>query len=147
LLAKQINWYEEEVRKSVRLALQCKLEIGKRLVQAKELLPHGAFLRWAQNEFGWTARHIQNHLALAANAKQVSLLPAQASFRMALAAIKEVQPESQRTPACVEVLHSPQRIHIIGEAEEGTIDCEQLIAEVARIAINLGASKTRWRTR
>src|SRR5262249_5757455 len=52
VISREISWYEEEARKSVSLALQYKLEIGKRLIRAKGLLKHGQFLRWAQNEFG-----------------------------------------------------------------------------------------------
>jgi hypothetical protein len=146
-ISREITWYEEEARKTVGLALQYKLEIGKRLAHAKELMAHGKFLPWAQREFGWTPRHVQNHLALAANAKRVLHLPAGASLRMALAAIRESPPEPHRAPASVDVLPPLQRIHLIGEIQEGTLDREKLVAEVARIAARLGAPKTRWKTR
>src|SRR5580704_8348468 len=74
-LAGEIGWYEEEARKTVMLALQYKLEIGRRLARAKKILPHGQFLTWAHEEFGWTPRHIQRHLKLVENASRVSRLP------------------------------------------------------------------------
>jgi len=90
-IRREIAWYEEETNKTLRLALQYKIEIGKRLMRVKSLLPHGQFLNWARQEFGWTPKHIQNHLTLAANAKCVSHLPRGASLRMALATIKQAQ--------------------------------------------------------
>jgi hypothetical protein len=90
-IRREIAWYESETNKTLRLALQYKLEIGRRLMHVKSLLPHGQFLNWAREEFGWTPKHIQNHLTLAANAKCVSHLPSGASLRLALATIKEAQ--------------------------------------------------------
>ena len=146
-ISREISWYEEEARKTVGLALQYKLEIGKRLAHVKELMPHGKFLEWAHQEFGWTPRHVQNHLTLAANAKEVLRFPVGASLRMVLAALRESHREPSKDPGSVEVLQPHQRIHLIGEIEEGTLDCEKLITEVARIAAGLGATKTRWRAR
>jgi hypothetical protein len=153
-LAGQIFWYEEEARKTVGLALQYKLEIGRRLLRAKEIIPHGEFLDWAQHEFGWSARHVQNHLMLAANAKRVSHLAPGASLRMALAAIKESSQIEALKPAkptpsalALQVHQSGQRIHLIGEIDEGAVDCDQLLLEVARITASLGAPKARWKAR
>jgi hypothetical protein len=153
-LAGQIIWYEEEARKTVGLALQYKLEIGRRLARAKEIVPHGQFLVWAQHEFGWTPRHVQNHLMLAANAKRVSHLAPGASLRMALAAIKHSAQTDELKPvdalpagASLQVQQTGQRIHLIGEIEEGAVDCDQLLLEVIRIAAALGAPKARWKAR
>ncbi len=143
----EIAWYEEEARKSVGLALQYKLEIGKRLSRAKGLLPHGTFLSWAQVEFGWTPRHVQNHLTLAANAKRVSRLGPGASLRMALAAIKEAEPEFEKGLQSGTMLPQFKKIHVVGEIEEGTLDCKQLVDELARIAAVLGAPRTKWKAR
>jgi hypothetical protein len=159
-IAREIMWYEEEVRKTVRLALQYKLEIGKRLAHAKSLMPHGSFLRWARAEFGWTPRHVQNHLTLAANAKRVSHLEPDASLRMALAAIKEAHTEAKNGVQLVRIRAHPEakdrvelvrignavkEIHVVGEIEEGTLDCDQLIEELVRIAAELGAPRTKWK--
>jgi hypothetical protein len=150
-LSGEIAWYEEEARKSVGLALQYKLEIGRRLARAKALMPHGAFLPWAQAQFGWTPRHVQNHLTLAANAKRVSHLGPGASLRMALAAIKEADPETKdakearKRVELVPISSSIKKIHVIGEIEEGTLDCDQLVEELVRIAAALGAPRTKWK--
>jgi hypothetical protein len=141
----EIAWYEEEARKSVGLALQYKLEIGKRLARAKSLMPHGTFLAWAKVQFGWTPRHVQNHLMLAANAKRVARLGPGASLRMALAAIKEADPEVQKGVQSIGTFPATRKIHVVGEIEEGTIDCEQLINELGRIAAVLGAPRTKWK--
>jgi hypothetical protein len=159
-ISEEISWYENEARKSVNVALGHKLEIGKRLAKAKNLIPHGKFLTWARAEFGWTARHVQNHLKLAANAKRVARLGPAASMRMALEAIKESQvPEvAQRSeflaaePAQIPAKPgspSPviQRINLIAEVLDGTIDPEKLAQELERIAAALGATKSTWKVR
>jgi hypothetical protein len=144
-ISSEITWYEEEARKSVGLALQYKLEIGRRLARAKALMTHGAFLPWAQIQFGWTPRHVQNHLTLAANAKRVSHLGPGASLRMALAAIKETTPEVKKGVELVRTVSSVRKIHVVGEIEEGTLDCDQLVEELVRIAASLGAPRTKWK--
>ena len=145
----EIAWYEEQTRKTVALMLQYRLEIGRRLARAKALLPHGRFLSWAQSEFNWTARHIQNHLALEANAAQVSRLSPDTSLSSALALIKKSQnPSAGSQPGVSRHGHRlslVRRIHLIGEIEEGDLDCDQLITEMVRIAAMLGAPKTRWK--
>ena len=146
-LAGEIGWYEQEVRKTVGLALQYKVEIGRRLARAKELLPHGQFLSWAKNEFGWSPRHIQNHLILVENAKRVAHLPAGASLRMALAAIKESHAEMAKPGGKADEPNSIQKIHLTCEIEEGTLDHDQFISELMRIATRLGAPRTKWKVR
>jgi Protein of unknown function (DUF3102) len=146
-LAGEIGWYEEEARKTVMLALQYKLEIGRRLARAKALLPRGEFHSWAHEEFGWTPRHVQRHLTLAENATRVSHLPPGASLRMALAAIKEIRLDVQEVSAKTEPNCDPQCIHITGEIEPGTIDRDRLLGEVEKLAGELGAQKMRWKIR
>jgi hypothetical protein len=146
-LAAEIGWYEDQARKTVMLALQYKVEIGRRLARAKALLPHGQFLSWSRHRFGWSARHVQRHLLLAENATRVSQLPPGASLRMALAAIRENRTDvaNCREPALKEEV--PQRIHIVGDLQEGTIDRDLLLSGVERLAEDLGARKIRWRIR
>jgi hypothetical protein len=139
-LAGEISWYEDQARKTVLLALQYKLEIGRRLARAKALLPHGSFLSWARAQFGWSPRHVQRHLTLAENASRVSCLPPGASLRMALAAIRQTRPEEGFTRE----LTGPRRIHIVGELEEGNLDRDLLLDGVVRLAHKLGAQKIRW---
>jgi hypothetical protein len=144
-LAGEIGWYEEEARKTVMLALQYKLEIGRRLARAKKLLPHGHFLAWAHEEFGWTPRHIQRHLKLVENAPRVSRLPPGTSLRMALAAIRELGSEKAELEGAPE---SPlETIRITGQIEPGIIDRDRLLEEIAKLAGELGAQKVRWKIR
>jgi hypothetical protein len=141
----EIAWYEQQARNSARLTLQYKLEIGKRLARAKELLPHGHFLYWARQQFGWTARHVQNHLLLAANAKRVSHLPVGASLRLALASIQKTVSEPVSAPA--NQIEAIQRVYLVGDILEGNLDRERLLAEIEQIAAELGTAKIRWKVR
>jgi hypothetical protein len=43
-------------------AIEFKIEIERRLIRAKEILPHGAFIPWASAQFAWDARHVQRHM-------------------------------------------------------------------------------------
>jgi hypothetical protein len=156
-ISEEITWYEAEAQKSVHVALGHKLEIGKRLARAKRLLPRGKFLAWASAEFGWTARHVQHHLKLAANAKRVSHLGPGASLRMALEAIKEAQyqdltgfeasSETTKAEEAPQPSQAVQRITLTAEIEEGTIDREKLLDELERIAAALGGPKSKWKVR
>jgi len=143
----EIAWYEEQARNSARLTLQYKLEIGKRLVRAKELLPHGQFLPWAQQQFGWTPRHVQNHLILAENAKRVSHLPAGASLRLALASIRKADAAPVSCGKTLEVVKTVQRLHLIGEIREGALDAERFLIELERLAAQFGAPDSKWKAR
>lgn len=145
-LSHEIHWYEEQAGQAVKRALQYKLEIGKRLKSARRLLPHGKFLRWAQNEFGWTPRHVQNHLKLAAHANRVSQLPPGASLRMALAAIKNSASVEQDISA-FDTCAGKQRISILVEVEQGVLDGKRLVEQLKRITSELGAQESIWRTR
>ena len=153
-ISEEISWYEEQAQKSVNVALGHKLEIGQRLAKAKSLLPHGKFLAWARAEFGWTARHVQNHLKLAANAKRVSRLGPGASLRMALEAIKEIERPELPGGGAFQVERAAdaprpigQRITLTVEIQDGTIDPERLVDELERIAAVLGAPKSKWKVR
>lgn len=146
-LAGEIGWYEDQARNTVMLALQYKLEIGRRLARAKALLPHGKFLPWARDRFGWSPRHVQRHLLLAEHATRVLRLPPGASLRMALAAIRQNPGDSGKTLALVPAPAPAQRIHIVGEVENGKIDCALLLDRVVRWAEELGAQNMRWRIR
>jgi hypothetical protein len=41
------------------------IEIGQRLIAVKQRLPHGQWLPWLEDEFGWTARTATNYMAIA----------------------------------------------------------------------------------
>jgi N6-adenosine-specific RNA methylase IME4 len=88
-LADEIRWHEAQAQESARTALQHKLEIGSRLLSAKELLAHGKFLPWATGKdegtlgFGWSDEHVRRHMRLAdpANSTRVRNLPADVDWR------------------------------------------------------------------
>jgi|SRR5581483_1508941 len=146
-LVGEIGWYEDQARKTVMLALQYKFEIGRRLARAKLLLPHGQFLSWARQEFGWSPRHVQRHLMLAENASSVLNLPPGASLRMALAAIRKSKADPEKSGGEAVRSIPIQRIYIVGEIEEGAVDRDLLLSGVAKLAEELGAQKMRWRIR
>ncbi len=82
-------------------AVEFKVEIGKRLARAKAILPRGAFVPWAEKQFGWSRMHVWNHLKLARKAKRVLHLRPEASLRAALASIREsdgAQVKAQEAP-------------------------------------------------
>ena len=45
-----------------RVTLLCGIEIGRRLVEAKEILPHGEWLPWLQRETEFSERSAQNYM-------------------------------------------------------------------------------------
>lgn len=96
-LTREILHYEDQAISHAGNAIRFKIEIGKRLNSAKEILPHGEFLSWAEKHFKWSPRHVQKHMKLARNAPAVSHLPPDCSLRMALQAI--APPKDASTPA------------------------------------------------
>lgn len=86
-LTREIFHFEDQAIEHAESAVKFKAEIGKRLIAAKELLPHGHFMPWAEKQFGWSHRHVTNHMELARKWKRVSTLPEGASLRMALSAV------------------------------------------------------------
>ena len=57
-----------EIRTYVNAARQiltkCAVEIGRRLVEAKELLPHGEWLPWLQQETDFSERTAQTYMKI-----------------------------------------------------------------------------------
>ena len=84
---------------------------------------------------------------LAENASSVLSLPPGASLRMALAAIRKMKTDPEKSGEEAARSASVQRIHIIGEIEEGAIDRDILLSGVSKLAEELGAQKMRWRIR
>jgi hypothetical protein len=105
VLAAEIKDHEVEAQQHAGTAIEHKIAIGERLIEAKGLLRHGEFLTWARAEFGWTASHLQKHTRLARNASRVTHLPDGASLRMALAAIRPAShPPAGASGAALETL-------------------------------------------
>lgn len=94
--------------------------IGLQLVEAKSILPHGAFMPWAETELGMSARTAQNYMAaarfLADKPEPVSYLPAKVIYALA----------APTTPAAVVE-------QIVAEAQAGTLPEGEVIAH--RIAL------------
>jgi hypothetical protein len=88
VLAAEIKAHEVEAQQHAGTAIEHKIAIGERLIEAKGLLRHGEFLTWAKAEFGWSDKHCERHMHLARNSTRVSNLPNGASLRMALAAVR-----------------------------------------------------------
>lgn len=55
----------ERIRARVRKALEDVIAIGKDLLAIKEALPHGRFLPWVSDEFGWSERTARNFMSVA----------------------------------------------------------------------------------
>lgn len=90
-IASEIRWHEQQAQGFALNAIEHKAEIGKRLIEAKALLPHGQFLPWAESEFGWGPTWVSKHMILARNFHRAESLGPGASMRMALAAIQEAK--------------------------------------------------------
>lgn len=88
-LAAEIRWLEEQAQLSARTALAHKVDIGLRLVRAKDLLDHGEFLPWAKKEFGWAQPHVWRHMELARNHTRVNDLAPDVSWREITRALKD----------------------------------------------------------
>ena len=61
LIGAEIRMYYEAGR---RVTLLCGIEIGRRLVEAKELLQHGEWLPWLERETAFSDRHAQRYMKL-----------------------------------------------------------------------------------
>ena len=54
-----------EIRTSTRRQITEVIAAGKLLLEVKAALPHGAFGKWLEAEFGWTERTAQNYMRAA----------------------------------------------------------------------------------
>jgi len=45
----------------VEVARGCIIEIGRELIEAKKGVPHGRWLPWLEDEFGWSDRTARNY--------------------------------------------------------------------------------------
>lgn len=61
LIGSEIRMYYEAGR---RVTMLCGIEIGRRLDEAKQLLPHGEFLPWLERETPFSDRHAQNYMKI-----------------------------------------------------------------------------------
>lgn len=94
-LTREIHHFDGQAIAHVESAVRFKVEIGKRLIQAKRILPHGQFMPWAKRQFSWDHSYVTRHMTLARNYALVHTLPEDASLWMALSAI--AAPEISRS--------------------------------------------------
>lgn len=96
-LAEEIRWHEAQAQANARTALEHKAEIGVRLLRAKKLLSHGEFIAWGRAEFRWGQPHLWRHMELGRNHARVHDLglPADAGWRLILAALKDDEPDKR----------------------------------------------------
>lgn len=62
MIAAEINGIKEQVRTTVAIGA---IEIGRRLIEAKQLLPHGEWKGWLQEHVNYSERTAQNMMQLA----------------------------------------------------------------------------------
>lgn len=61
-----IKFHTEAIKQCIRRTAKDIIEIGERLIDVKEKLPHGQFGSWLQIEFNWDIRTAQRFMAVAA---------------------------------------------------------------------------------
>ncbi len=73
-----------KIRELQRAAI---VDIGRELIEMKELLPDGTFLKWLESSFGWSRRTAVNYMQVAAEFgsrwETVSQLPTAALYKLA----------------------------------------------------------------
>lgn len=112
------------IRASTRLQITEVIASGRRLLEVKVALPHGAFGKWLEAEFGWTERTAQNYMRAAetygSNTKCVSDLPLNTIYRLQAPTV----PESVRAD-------------VFSTAERGERPTEVMVKEMI--------SKAKWK--
>src|ERR1700722_1744343 len=82
-----------EIKTSTRRLLIEVVAAGKLLLEVKAALPHGAFGKWLEAEFGWTERTAQNYMRAAetygSNTKCVSDLPLNTIYQLQAPTVPE----------------------------------------------------------
>lgn len=80
----QLKAAADRIRHLSRKTSVAVIEIGRLLVDAKELTPHGSFAKWVQNTCGFTLRTAQSYMRVATLAagksETISLLPLRALY-------------------------------------------------------------------
>ena len=142
LIGAEIRMYYEAGR---RVTMLCGIEIGRRLVEAKDLLKHGEWLPWLERETDFTDRHAQNYMRIfreygavqqglfgpESNAKYISDLPI--SKALALLSVPESDRESFAEEVDAEhisVRELQQAIKEKEEAEARTKQAEKATEEI-----------------
>lgn len=103
--------YSSDIKRRIEQTETNIMEIGKQLLQAKELVSHGSFCLWIEAEFGWNIRTAQNFMQVARQFKNenFSHLGIGSSILYLLAAPST--PEEARIEA-LEAAHAGERLTI-----------------------------------
>ncbi len=72
ILEKQGNKRTNEIKTLMKRTAQDIIEIGEKLIEVKERLPHGAFGQWLDSEFEWRERTARNFMQVAEKFKSVN---------------------------------------------------------------------------
>ena len=64
VVAEEINDLQLEFNKSMNMSLALAIELGKKLIEAKDDIPHGKFSEWVHNHLSFTERTSQNYMKL-----------------------------------------------------------------------------------
>ncbi len=134
LIGAEIRMYYEAGR---RVTMLCGIEIGRRLVEAKDLLKHGEWLPWLERETDFTDRHAQNYMRIfreygavqqglfgpESNAKYISDLPI--SKALALLSVPESDRESFAEEVDAEHISVRELQQAIKEKEEAEARAKQ----------------------
>lgn len=105
----------ERIKDRVRKSLSDVVVIGKELTEAKDKLPHGAWLPWLEAEFGWKKSTAYQFIAVATKFPNSGSLPIAPSAAYLLAAPKT--PDSVREQA-------------IALAQNGTVISHEKVREM-----------------
>lgn len=84
ILASKINELHERAQGYAKSAVQCAIDCGQRLIEAKAMLSHGEFLPWLEANCEVGERQARRYMKVAANRTRVSDF---SSLREALAAL------------------------------------------------------------
>lgn len=144
----EIRWYEEEALKGAKFTVLNKIEVGKRLLDAKRVLsgrgvPQGAFGQWVQARFGWTRTWTAAHMRLARADVKCSLhrLTGAQSMNAALAALKAEPVEKPRLPGGTA---SVIRYRLSGVVELPA-DRERTLAELIEACTAADGWRVKWK--
>jgi hypothetical protein len=62
MLAEEIRTYDAHLHRAASDFVVAAVEIGKRLLQVRELLPHGQWLPWLREHFDWSEQTARNYM-------------------------------------------------------------------------------------